>query len=315
MNTLQVLPMAKSTGLEVLVDDYLTTCRARGLSPRTVENCYAPALQRIFLPWCSEETIGDIAQLDRKTLDRFTATLLNKTGRYGKQLSRHTVYSYVGPVRLFMTWAAAEGEPVQAKPQFPKRPRLYKDALSRDEIDRMEAAAPTERDKLIIRLFADSGLRLSELMAVEMGSVIRSGRQTMLAVMGKGNRERRVPIPPGLVRRLDRYVRGLPKDRRSERIFLSLRRGPLGDYEPLTDSGVKQVVRDASIRAEIGRTVHPHLLRHSWMTEMLRRGVGPSQLRVVAGASPEVIARHYDHITEDDAYDSMLRALLAAGSR
>jgi site-specific recombinase XerD len=126
----------------------------------------------------------------------------------------------------------------------------------------MEAAAPAERDKLIVRLFADCGLRLSELMGLETSSVIRSGRQAMLAVMGKGSRERRVPMPPGLVRRLDRYIAGLPKDRHSERIFLSLRRGPLGDYEPLTDSGVKQVVRDASARAGIGRTVHPHLLRH-----------------------------------------------------
>jgi len=309
MNALQLVPRAKPTALEVLVDDYLTNCRARGLSPRTVDNCYWPALQRVFLPWCAEEGISEIAQLDRKALDRFTAGLLNKTGRYGTQLSRHTVHSYVGPVRLFLTWAASEGEEVHAKPQFPKRPKLYKDALSREEIDRMEAAAPTERDKLIVRLFADSGLRLSELMGLEKGSVIRSGRQTMLAILGKGNRERRVPVPPALVRRLDRYVAGLPKDRHSEKIFLSLRRGPLGDYEPLTDSGIKQTVRDSAIRAGIGRTVHPHLLRHSWMTEMLKRGVGPSQLRVVAGASPEVIARHYDHVNEDDAYDSVIRAL------
>jgi hypothetical protein len=83
MSTLQVLSRAKPTALEALVDDYLTTCRARGLSPRTLDNCYAPALQQVFLPWCAEEGITGVAQLDRKTLDRFTASLLNKTGRYG----------------------------------------------------------------------------------------------------------------------------------------------------------------------------------------------------------------------------------------
>jgi len=137
----------------------------------------------------------------------------------------------------------------------------------------------------------------------------------MLAVHGKGDRDRRVPIPPALLRRLERHMAGLPRRRSCDRIFLSLRRGPAGDYEPLTDSGMKQLVRDAAVRAEIGRTVHPHLLRHSWMTEMLRRGMNPLQLRVIAGASPEVIARHYEHLTEDDAYEAMIRALTGTRSR
>jgi site-specific recombinase XerD len=308
MNTLKIIPRGTPSELELLVSDYLLSCRSRGLSPRTLDN-YGPALERVFLTWCSEEQITGVGQLDRRALDRFTAHLLNATGRYGAQLSKHTVHAYVRPVRQFLTWAATEGEAVTAKPQLPKLPKLYKDALSREQIDKMEAATPAERDKLIVRLFGDCGLRLSELMALERTSILRSGRQTMLAVLGKGNRERRVPVPPNLIRRLDRYISGLPNDRQSERIFLSLRRGRFGDYEPLTDSGVKQVVRDAALRAGIGRTVHPHLLRHSWMTEMLRRGIGPSQLRVVAGASPEVIARHYDHVTEDDAYESVIRAL------
>jgi integrase/recombinase XerD len=216
----------------------------------------------------------------------------------------------VGPVRLFLTWAEKEGEQVHAKPQLPKRPRLHKDALSREQIQRMEDALPSERDKLIVRLFGDCGLRLSELMCLHTGSVIRSGRQASLAVHGKGDRERRVPVPPYLLRRIDRHIAALPTDRESDRLFVSLRRGRLGVYEPLTDSGIKQVVADAAKRAGLGRTVHPHLLRHSWMTEMLRRGVNALQLRVVAGASPEVIARHYEHLNEEDAYEAMVRALV-----
>ena len=46
------------------------------------------------------------------------------------------------------------------------------------------------------------------------------------------------------------------------------------------------------------------------MTEMLRRGVNPAQLTVVAGASPRVIADDYEHLTHDDAYDAMIRALV-----
>jgi site-specific recombinase XerC len=309
MSTLRLIPDQTNTKLELLVSEYLMSCRARGLSPRTIDNCYAQSLERVFLPWCASEGVSDVGQLDRRAFDRFTAGLLTTTGRYGKTLSKHTVHSYVGPVRLFLTWAEKEGEQVHAKPQLPKRPRLHKDALSREQIQRMEDSLPSERDKLIVRLFGDCGLRLSELMCLHTGSVIRSGRQASLAVHGKGDRERRVPVPPYLLRRIDRHIAALPTDRESDRLFVSLRRGRLGVYEPLTDSGIKQVVADAAKRAGLGRTVHPHLLRHSWMTEMLRRGVNPLQLRVVAGASPEVIARHYEHLNEEDAYEAMLHAL------
>ena len=287
----------------------MLSCRARGLSPRTIDKCYAPALERVFLPWCADEGLIEVRQLDRRAFDRFTAGLLTKTGRYGKPLSRHTVHSYVGPVRLFLTWAEREGEEVAAKPQLPRRPKLHKDALSRAQIEEMEAAASSDRDKSIIRVFGDCGLRLSELLALEVESIVRSGRQASLAVRGKGDRHRRVPLTPTLLRRLDHHIGRLPKDRSSDRLFLSLRRGVSGRYEPLTDSGVKQAVADAANRAGLGRTVHPHLLRHSWMTQMLRRGMNPLQLRVVAGASPEVIARHYEHLTEEDAQAAMVEAL------
>jgi hypothetical protein len=155
MSTLRLIPAETATKLELLVSEYLLSCRARGLSPRTIDNCYAPALQRVFLSWCASENIIDVAQLDRQAFDRFTAGLLTTTGRYGKALSKHTVHSYVGPVRLFLTWAEREGEAVHAKPQLPRRPRLHKDALSREQIQRMEDALPSERDKLIVRLFGD----------------------------------------------------------------------------------------------------------------------------------------------------------------
>ncbi len=63
-------------------------------------------------------------------------------------------------------------------------------------------------------------------------------------------------------------------------------------------------------RAGITKRVFPHLLRHSWMTEMLRCGMSPTNSAlVIAGASTEVIAKNYAHLTRDDAYDAMIRAL------
>ncbi len=308
-----VLATQPQTPLERLVDDYLNHCIARGLSARTISQGYGPALRSVFLPWCAQEGVRDLAELSPRAVDRYTAWLLTRPRNRpdGRPLSRHSVHSYVRPLRQMLTWASSVGEDVKAKPQLPQTSPPLRDVLTRDEIDRMEAAVPTERDKLIIRVFGDCGLRREELTQLRPEDIARSGRQAYLRVLGKRNRIRDVPLPPTLLRRLERLIAARPEERTADRIFLSLRRNPLGEYEPLSSNGVYQVVREAVCRAGIRKRVHPHLLRHSWMTEMLRNGMSPIQLSIIGGASMEVIAEHYTHLTKDDAYDAMLRVLSA----
>ena len=298
--------------LERLIDDYLINCRARGLSPRTDEQ-YSYALRNVLLPWCAEQGITRLDQLDRRAFDRYSSFLLAKRNRYGKPVSKYSVHSFLRPVRLMLNWAAREGEEVLARPQLPRRERPIRDVLTREELDRLEQAMPTERDRLIIRIFADCGLRLDELTKLTAGDLVRSGRQAHLRVLGKRSRIRDVPLPPSILRRLDRLIDHRPEPRESDAIFLAHRRH--GDvYPALTPFGVYRVVTDAVRRAGITKHVHPHLLRHSWMTEMLRQGMNPIQLSIIAGASQEVIAQHYTHLTKDDAYDAMIRALTVGQS-
>ena len=300
--------------IALLADNYLHNCRARGLSPRS-EHQYTYSIYSVFLPWCQREGITDIDQLDRQTVDRFTLELLSRTTSGGQLLSRHSVATYIRPTRLFLTWAHREGEDVKALPQLPRRERPIREVLSRAELERMELAMPTERDKLIIRIFADCGLRLEELTQLTSTDVRGGGRRAHLRVHGKYGRMRDVPLPPTMLRRLDRLMAGRPAERTSDAIFYSHRRRPFGEYEALTSGGVYQVVKDAVVRARITKRVYPHLIRHSWMTEMLRCGVNPIQLSFIAGASPEVIATCYAHLTREDAYDAMIRALSPQASR
>src|SRR5690348_694718 len=101
---LQVLPSSVSP-LALLVDDYLMHCEARGLSPRTLDGTYSYSLRGIFLPWCDERDITELAQLDRRTFDRFTTDLLHRQRRDGKPISRFTVATYIRPVRMLVNWA------------------------------------------------------------------------------------------------------------------------------------------------------------------------------------------------------------------
>jgi len=311
---IRVLDGLASSPLERLADDYLANCQARGLSPRTLDNSYGYALRVVFLPWCAGEGIRTLSELDGRAVDRFTSSLLQRR-RDGRPISKHTVHSYVRPVRQMLTWAIQVGEDVRAKPQLPRCTKPIRDVLSRDEIDAMEKAVSSERDKLLIRILGDCGLRLWELTQLTAADIVRSGRQAYLRVVGKGGRMRDVPLPPQLLRRLERHIDGRTLDRSDDRLWLSLRRGPAGRYDPLSSSGVYQVVKDAVSRARITKRVHPHLLRHSWMTEMLRNGMSPIQLSIIAGASVQVISEHYTHLTKDDAYEAMMRVLTAGDRR
>jgi len=306
----QLLDGGMPSPLSTLVDDYLLSVRAKGLSPRS-EHQYAYALRNVFLPWCRAQGIQRVEDLDRRTLDRFTATLLDRRSASGKPLSKFSVHTSIRPVRIMLSWAAEVGEDVKAKPALPRRPTLIRDVLSREELDLLERAALNERDRVIIRIFADCGLRLEELSRLTAGDIIRSGRQAHLRVLGKRSRMRDVPVPPMLLRRIERLIAGRPDDRETDHIFLTVRRSPSGLHQPLSPDGAYQVVKDAVERSGISKRVYPHLLRHSWMTEMLRNGMNPIQLSIIAGASVDVISQHYTHLTKDDAYEAMLRVLTA----
>jgi integrase/recombinase XerD len=298
-----------ATTLPTLVDDYLAYCRARGLAPNTVNQAYKYPLRGIFLPYCEREGITNISAINARVLDRLSAWLLESGGRNGQPLSPHSVHSYTRAINHFLSWARKEGEPIDIKAQLPNLPKRLVEVLSRDEIQRMEHAAQTERDKLIIRILSDTGLRVGELLALRTNDLVEQNRNYYLHVRGKGAKDRLVPAPR-VYRRLRIYIeRTRPIDAVSNRVFLSRRRRPNGgDYEPLTTSGVDQMIRNVAETARISKRVYPHLLRHSFATWQLSRGMNPIQLAQILGHSSQtMIHAVYSHLSPVDAYEAMLR--------
>lgn len=137
---LTVVRPAGPTPLELLVEDYLMACKAKGLSRTTTENSYGYPLRGILLPWCGERGVDDVGQLDRRTSDAFSVFLLEKPTRQGKPLSPDSVHAYTRAVRGFLNWCEREGEEVAARPSLPKLPRHIRDVLDREEIGRLYRA-------------------------------------------------------------------------------------------------------------------------------------------------------------------------------
>lgn len=305
-------PVTTPSPIEQLVDDYLISCQARGLAPSTVSGAYGYPLRFVFIPWCADHGIERPDQLTSRIVDAFSVHLQARLGKNGRPLSKFSIHSYTRSIRLFLTWCTKEGEQVAARPSLPRLPRRVLKTLSREEINRLELAAPSERDRIIIRILGDCGLRASELCALAPDDVVRHDRQAYLRVKGKGDRDRLVPILPALLRRIERYIRdGRPRDIRPDVLFLSLRKGLTGEYGPLTRSGLFQLIEHTGIRAGMeDRKVHPHLLRHSFITNALRSGVSPIILSQIAGhTSMRMIEQVYSHLNATDSYNAMVQAL------
>ncbi len=294
----------QARSLEDAITDFLDEAAARVRS-RALE-MHTMVLRRTLAPWAAEQGIVKAAELDQRVMSRWVGHLrqTHRTPR-GEPLSEASVATYARTANQFLRWLDSP-----ARAQAPALRRRTLEVLSRSEIQRLEAAATTERDKLLIRVLADSGARLGEVMALREGDILEEKREHMLRLGGKTG-QRLVPIEVALYRRLRRYVEhGRPLDYHGARVFVGLHRLSDGSYQTPGRSSIEHMVREAAARGGIHRRVHPHLLRHSALTHLLRQGVNPILVASIAGhSSLEMIRSTYSHLTVSDAHAAMMRAL------
>jgi integrase/recombinase XerD len=296
--------------LSDLVEGYLTHCHARGLALKTVDAAYAWPLKNVLLPWAAKQGLTDPAQITPKVLDQLSTQLLTKGWTRGT-LTKATVHGYLRPVNQMLAWARGNGEEAgNGHAQLPKLPRRDIDVLSREEIDRLEDAARTERDKLMVRVLADTGVRVGELVKLTTSDLIERDRKYYLLVHGKGSKDRLVPVPH-LRNRLERFIKARPKGTACDRIFLSWKHDPkTGDYAGVTESGVQQCIRYTAQAAGLKKRVHPHLFRHSFATWQINQGTHAIALANMLGhESLRMITNVYSHLSPADAYDAFLKSL------
>ena len=173
----------------------------------------------------------------------------------------------------FFKWAREEGEiaespMVHMKP--PKVPEVPVPVVAEDDLRKLLKALDGKtyddrRDTAIVRLFLDSGMRLSELANLTLADLDHD--QHVALVVGKGRRPRACPFGIKTAQALDRYLRvrrGHPKATTTEFLWL----GPKGR---MTDSGVRQMLERRAQGAGIGH-VHPHQLRHTFAHQWLADG-------------------------------------------
>ena len=237
-----------------------------------------------------------VAQASLEELECYAAALR------AEGLSPATIARRIASARSFfahMTLIGARADNPAAAVALPRRVRRLPRTLSAAEVERLIDAASgvaprTLRDRALVELLYGAGLRVSEAVGLERGAVDLDERS--VRVLGKGGRERVVPVGREAVTALRRYLgRGRPHlDRRHRpELFLNAKGGPL------TRAGAFLIVRRLAGAAglEPGR-IHPHLLRHSFATHLLEGGADLRSVQEMLGHADLGTTELYTHVSD-----------------
>lgn len=271
------------------LEGFLALSAAR-LAPRTVE-AYRRDLFALA-DWLERSP----ASVTTEEIERYLAEL-RAAGLSGATIARR-VASLRSFFRHLVLIGAADANPA-ADLDLPRRTRRLPRALSPSEAERLiDAAAGTTprslRDRALVELLYGAGLRVGEAVGLDKGGVDLD--QRLVRTIGKGGKERVVPIGRQAVEALRRYLaRGRPHlDRRHRpELFLNAQGGGL------TRAGAFLILRKLAAKAGLEpERVHPHLLRHSFATHLLEGGADLRSVQEMLGHADLATTELYIHVTD-----------------
>ena len=249
-------------------DAFILDQRLRGNTEKTIRG-YEGFIS-LFVTWLASHAIERVAALELQHVQKYQIYIGNRNCENKNQkLTKRTVRTYMKHIRIFLTFCYAESyisEPIHLKMKIPRAERPIIEILTDTEADALldacEADVLGRRNRAIISLMLDCGLRLSEVSGIRESDI--NFENGYVKVMGKGRKGRIVPIGNSVREALEEYIRIRPETK-YKNIFLSIRE------TPLTRDGIIQMMK--RMKNEIPR-LHAHLLRHTFATNFLVHGLG-----------------------------------------
>jgi site-specific recombinase XerD len=272
---------APDSGNDSLLRSFARSLRARNRSPKTISSYLEAA--RLLSEHADDR---DLLVLTRRDIEEFLA----------HQLERHrptTAAVRFRSLQQFYRWALAE-ELIERSPtaglSAPTIPEQPVAVLAEAQLARLLGCMSSRvfddrRDTAIVRLFLDTGMRLSEMAGLAITDIDLDADVAL--VLGKGRRPRACPFGDKTGQAIERYLRERTKHRlaRSAQLWIGGRGG-------MTDNGIGQMLRRRAKQAGLDH-LHPHMFRHTFAHRWLADGGQEQDLMRLAGwRSREMLARY-----------------------
>ncbi len=278
----QMLGSNQMLSLRRAAEVFCAAKEAEGLSPRTIA-WYAMILDRLIGRFGSERPVDELAPADlRAWLVELRATL-----------APVSIAGYVRGLRAVGNWLASDGVAEARALRTLARPRVphkVMEPLSDADLRRLLAAADV-RDRAILLLLLDTGLRVSEAAGISLGDL---RADASIKVMGKGAKERIVPVGAATRAAIGRYL---------ERRELGSATAPLfvnQAGERLTLTGIQQLLKRLRARAGVGARCNPHTFRHTFARNYLVNGGDVFTLQRMLGHTSLEMVRRYVALADGD---------------
>ena len=266
-----------------------------GLSRNTLES-YRRDL-RLFSAWLAAHRGKTLLQAQRMDLLDYLAY------KYQRKASPRSAARLLSSLKRFYRYLLRENR-IQADPTLqvdsPKLPRSLPKILTEEDVDALLAAPNVEtllglRDKSMLEALYASGLRVSELVTMTLAQL--SQDMGVVRVVGKGNKERQVPVGEEALTWIRRYLDNARPEilagRRVDALFVTSRGASM------TRQAFWYLIRRYADRAGIRKGVSPHTLRHAFATHLLNHGADLRVVQMLLGHADISTTQIYTHIARE----------------
>jgi tyrosine recombinase XerC len=276
----------------------------RNVSPYTVRN-YTTDLSDFF-QFLKGKEISLLEDVDRHVLRDYLSYLV------GRGIVKASIARKLSAIRSFYRYLVREGilktNPIE-RASSPKLDKRLPSFLTLDEVERLlnapDLSTPQgQRDRALLELLYASGLRVSELVSLDLNQINLDTSE--IRVWGKGSKERVVLMGKPATEALGNYLeQSRPKllgKKKNNAIFLN-RYG-----QRLPERSVQRILADYAAKAGIEKRVHPHILRHTFATHLLDGGADLRVVQELLGHARLSSTQIYTHVTKSQARKVYLSA-------
>jgi integrase/recombinase XerD len=248
--------------------------------------------------WLERHAHKSLLTAERTDVEAFLAAQFQKKAKIASINRRLSTLRRF--YRLHAAQATLAADPT-LRVKSPKLPRSLPRNLSEDQVAALLGAPDTAtplglRDRAMLETLYATGLRVSELVGLKLSQV--SLDMGVVRVLGKGNKERLVPLGEEAIDWLKRYCATarteLGGDAKAEAVFVTARRGPM------TRQAFWQLIKRHAVSAGIARTaLSPHTLRHAFATHLLNHGADLRVVQLLLGHSDITTTTIYTHVARE----------------